>query len=76
MKRIDLTPTFLQDNIGDCDNPIIKTEFVVKIRLDGQRIVFKLTKTKQDVWNFNTAELSKQAYIKIKEQLKDVKMIV
>lgn len=83
MKRIDLNPNFLQSEV--LENPIISVKYIASIEYNNRdnirvisperTIVFYLKK-REFYWNFSTKELAKEAFLRIKAQLKDVKMIV
>jgi hypothetical protein len=84
MKRIDLTPTFLQSD--KLENPIIRTDQIQYIKfnyeikslkkIENFIIKFQLIDSNINFWIFDNMDDATKAYVKIKEQLKDVKMIV
>lgn len=84
MTRIDLTPNYLQSDF--LENPIIRADQIqfIKFNLDISSIrktdetviKFHLIDGDNVYWAFISRDKAEQAYIKIKEQLKDIKMIV
>lgn len=74
MKRIDMLPKFLQSDF--LNNPIIKTKHIVLVIMnDGLSISFDIGQSKYIFWTFESHEQKKEAYEKIKDQLRDIKII-
>lgn len=69
-----MTPKFLQSD--DPEHDIIKTKHIISIHRGKRFITFKIKNSEDIEWFFKTINSATESYLKIKESLKDVKMIV